>query len=399
MLQLTNPTEVDVAEALNGLLGFVESSDYAGYDPYDALNSPLIRRISGKSKWARMAFTQALRRCPVNLRPLLGVEKGHNPKGIGLFLWGYARLFKLYQREEDLDKIRYLLDLLDRLKSADCSGNAWGYNFDWQSRAFLRPRGIPTIVNTSFIGHALLDCYAYTGLPQALDMAVPIKEFLLNDLHRTTEGDSFCFSYTPVDTDVVHNANMLGASILLRLGKHAQDSLCEDAARSSLAYSMRYQQEDGSWYYGNTRSYRWIDSFHTGFNLEALRYFLNEDDAERYRQAYDKGVRYYADHFFLDDGTPKYYHDRVYPIDIHASAEAISFFSAMGPARRDLTERVLTWTLRNMRSPRGYFYSRRTRYFTNRIPYMRWAQAWVFHALTQYMLCSVGSDTTQGQVR
>ena len=399
MLQLTNPTEVNVTEALNGLLGFVESSDYAGYDPYDALNSPLIRRISGKSKWARMAFTQALRRCPVNLRPLLGVEKGHNPKGIGLFLWGYARLFKLYQRDEDLDKIRYLLDLLDRLKSADCSGNAWGYNFDWQSRAFFRPRGVPTIVNTSFIGHALLDCYAYTGLQQALDLAVPIKEFLLNDLHRTAEGDSFCFSYTPVDTDVVHNANMLGASILIRLAEHASDSACEDAAWSSLAYSMRYQQEDGAWYYGNARSYRWIDSFHTGFNLEALRYFLDESDAARYRHAYDKGVHYYADRFFLEDGTPKYYHDRLYPIDIHASAEAISFFSAMGPAWRSLTERVLTWMLRNMRSPRGYFYSRRTRCFTNRIPYMRWAQAWVFHALTQYMLCSVGSDTTQGQVR
>lgn len=397
MLQLTHPTNVDVTEALNGLLGFVESSDYAGYDPYDALNSPLIRRLSAKSKWARMAFTQALRRCPVNLRPLLGIKKGHNPKGIGLFLWGYARLFRLYQREEDLDKIRYLLDLLDRLKSPGCSGHAWGYNFDWQSRAFLRPRGVPTIVNTSFIGHALLDCYAHTGLPQALDMAVPIKEFLLNDLHRTHEGDSFCFSYTPVDTDVVHNANLLGASILIRLGKHVQDSLCEDAARSSVAYSMRYQQEDGSWYYGNTRAYRWIDSFHTGFNLEALRYFLNEDDAEHYRQAYDRGVRYYADHFFLDDGTPKYYHDRVYPIDIHASAQAISFFSVMGPVWRDLTDRVLTWMLRNMRSPRGYFYSRRTRYFTNRIPYMRWAQAWVFHALTQYLLCSVSSDTTQGQ--
>ncbi|HOC61564.1 MAG TPA: hypothetical protein PKI96_00390 [Sedimentisphaerales bacterium] len=399
MLQLTHPTDVDVTEALHGLLGFVESSDYAGYDPYDALNSPLIRRISGKSKCARMAFTQALRRCPVNLRPLLGVEKGHNPKGIGLFLWGYARLFKLYQRDEDLDKIRYLLDLLDRLKSANCSGNAWGYNFDWQSRAFFRPRGVPTIVNTSFIGHALLDCYAYTGLQQALDIAVPIKEFLLNDLHRTAEGDSFCFSYTPVDTDVVHNANMLGASILIRLAEHASDSACEDAAWSSLAYSMRYQQEDGSWYYGNARSYRWIDSFHTGFNLEALRYFLDESDSARYRQAYDKGVRYYANHFFLDDGTPKYYHDRLYPIDIHASAEAISFFSAMGPAWRSLTERVLTWMLRNMRSPRGYFYSRRTRCFTNRIPYMRWAQAWVFHALTQYMLCSIGSDTTQGQVR
>lgn len=396
MIQRVNSDDIDVRNALDGLLRFVESRDYAGYDPYDALNSPLIRRLGSKSKWTRVAFTQVLRRSPINIRPLLGVKKGHNPKGIGLFLWGYSKLFKLYGRQEDLDKIRYLLDLLDRLKSTEYSGNAWGYNFDWQSRAFLRPRGVPTIVNSSFIGHALLDCYTYTGLQQALDLAVPIKDFILNDLHRTTEGDSFCFSYTPVDTDVVHNANMLGASILIRLQKYAGDSRCEEAALSSLAFSMRYQRDDGSWYYGNTWAYRWIDSFHTGFNLEALRCFLGEGQAAQYHEAYEKGVRYYADHFFLADGTPKYYHDSVYPIDIHAPAEAVCFFSGMGPAYQELTERTLGWMLAHLQSPKGYFYSRRTRYFTNKIPYMRWAQAWVFRALTQYMFDSAFSGHAEG---
>jgi rhamnogalacturonyl hydrolase YesR len=373
-----------VAEVVDGLLAYVESADYAGYDPYDALNSPVIRLVGCKSKWARIASTQFLRRCPVNLRPVLGIRKGHNPKGIGLFLWGYAKLFRIHPDQHYLDSIRRLLDLLVLLRSNGASGNAWGYNFDWQSRTFFRPKGVPTIVNSAFIGHALLDCYEHTGLQQALDLAVPIKGFILNDLHRTPDGDAFCFSYTPVDTDVVHNANMLGASILIRLARHCGDSNCTDAALSSLAYSMRRQKEDGSWCYAENENQRWIDSFHTGFCVQALRYILDEGYAREYTQAYEKGVRFYAEHFFLADGTPKYYHDRTYPIDIHAPAQAICFFAGQGEAYRDLTERVLAWMLSNMFSPRGYAYFRKTQRFTNRIPYMRWSQAWALHALTEY---------------
>lgn len=370
---------------MRALREYVEAQDYAGYDPYDALNSPLLKLLSRRSKILRMAFTQVVRRSPVNLRPLLGVKKGHNPKGIGLFLWGYTKLFEIDKDEQHLRKIEYLLDLLEALKSHDCSGNGWGYNFDWQQRAFFRPKGVPTVVNTAFIGHALLDCYLSTGSQRALDLAIPIKNFILQDLNRTREGDSFCFSYTPVDTDVVHNANMLGASILIRLLKYSPDSLCEDAALSSLAYSMRYQHDDGFWYYGNSWKYKWIDSFHTGFNLEALRYFLDDDFGQEYRQAYEKGVKYYSDNFFLEDGTPKYYHNRTYPIDIHSSAQAICFFCREGEKYQELADKVLNWMLRNMYSDKGYFYFRKGKFLTNRISYMRWSQAWVFHALTEYL--------------
>jgi len=387
----------DVAKVTGRLLDYVESGNYAGYDPYDALNSPLLRALSAKSKGLRMALTQFMRRCPVNLRPLLGVNKGHNPKAIGLFLWGYCRLFKIHGRQEDLERIRYLLDLLEALKSRDCSGNAWGYNFDWQSRTFFRPKGVPTVVNTSFIGHALLDCYDYTGMQRALDMAVSITKFILTDLHRTQEGDTFCFSYTPVDTEVVHNVNLLGSSILTRLSGYGHDSACTDAALSSLAYSMRHQNEDGSWYYGENPSQRWIDSFHTGFNLLAIRYILDAGLAPEYRAAYRRGVEYYARTFFLNDGTPKYYHDKVYPIDIHAPAQAICFFSREGEGYRDLTDRIMNWMLENMYSGRGYFYFRKGRFSTNRIPYMRWSQAWAFLALTAYLLAQEEGRREEGE--
>ena len=370
---------------LQDLMAYVEARDYAGYDPYDALNSPLIRRLSANSKWLRIAATQFLRRCPVNLRPILAVSKGHNPKAIGLFLWGYVKLYALEKSPQYLAKIDYLLDKLESLKSAGYSGNCWGYNFDWQSRTFLRPAGTPTIVNTSFIGHALLDCYELAGRQRALEMAIPIKDFILDDLHRTELDDTFCFSYTPVDTEAVHNANLLGASTLARLAQYSDDGRLSPAVAASLNYSMRHQHKDGSWFYAETNIQSWIDSFHTGFNLQAIRYILDAGFGAEHRAAYRKGVEYYARNFFLEDGTPKYYHDRTYPIDIHAPAQAICFFAPEGQQYRNLTDRIATWMLRYMYHRQGYFYFRKGRLLTNRIPYTRWSQAWAFHALTEYV--------------
>jgi hypothetical protein len=371
---------------------FIEGQDYAGFDPYDALNSPVARALSFNRKYGRIAWIQLLRRLPINLRPLLLIPKGHNPKGLGLFLGGYAKLYRTEPRPEYLEKIQYLLGLLEACKSKGYSGNCWGYNFDWQSRAFFVPKCTPTIVNSGFIGHALLDAYEYTGDQQALDLAIPIKDFLLNDLHRTRDGETFCFSYTPIDQTAVHNANLLGASLLIRLFKVTGETILRDTALESLGYTMKDQREDGSWYYAETQMQSWIDSFHTGFILDAVRHFLKAGEAQEHRAGYEKGVKFYAENFFLLDGTPKYYHDRVYPIDIHAPAEAIVFFSGEGEQFRELTDRVLNWTIDNLYDPKGYFYFRKGPKITNRIPYMRWGQAWAFHALTEYQLHRNGGE-------
>lgn len=386
----------NVENCIEGMLVYIESQDFAGYDPYDALNSPFVQLIGAKSKWVRIAATQFFRRSPVNFRPLFGIKKGHNPKGIGLFLWGYSRLFALTNDKKYLEKIDYFLELLEKLRCDNYSGNCWGYNFGWQSRSAMRPKATPTIVNTSFIGHALLDCYALTGKEKALNMAIPIKDFILKDLHRTKLDNTFCFSYTPIDTEVVHNANLMGASILARLIKYCQDDSLIDAVQQSLDYSMRYQREDGSWFYADTSSQKWIDSFHTGFNLQAIRYIMEAGIGLGYKDSYDRGVDYYAKEFFLDDGTPKYYNNRTYPIDIHAPAQAISFFSREGDKYYELTEQIVNWMIKNLYSNKGFFYFRKGKFLTNRISYMRWSQAWAFHALTEYIFALKGRLNNAG---
>lgn len=377
---------MNVNHSLTKLKSYIEKENFKGYDPYDALNSPILNSLSFNMKYLRIAFTQVLKHLPLNLRPLLGIKKDYNPKGLGLFLWGYTKLHQIEKKSEYLAKIDYLLELLDSLKSKGYSGNCWGYNFPWQQRVFYAPIYTPTVVNSSFIGHALLDTYKYSALERALKMAIPIKDFILYDLNRKEEDGTLCFSYTPYDHSTVHNANLLGASFLIRLFKYTREKILRDTALSSLAYTMKYQRDDGSWCYGNTNYQGWIDSFHTGFNLLSILYFFEEGFGKEYRKTFEKGVAFYAQNFFLADGTPKYYHNRIYPVDIHSPSQAVVFFSRMGKPYKNFTEKILQWMIDNFQDKKSFFYFQKRRLYTSKIPYIRWAQSWAFHALTEFLL-------------
>jgi len=370
---------------LQQLRAFVENAEFSGYDPYDALNSPLLNVLGARSRWMRLVCTQLARRSPMNLRRVLGVKKGHNPKGIGLFLWGYTRLYATEGRLEYRERIEYLLDLLEKSKSPGYSGNCWGYNFGWQNWKTWTPPFTPTIVNSAFIGHALLDTYLRNGVNRALEMALDIKDFICHDLARHEEQDRLCFSYTPLSELYVHNANLLGASLLIRLHRVCGGAALEALALASLRYSLQYQRHDGAWYYGQMHRMDYVDSFHTGFNLQALQYFIREGYGQLCRPHYELGLKYYVDHFFLPGGAAKYYDDRTFPIDIHSPCQAIIVLAGAGRHHAALAADILRWMLRNMWSSKGYFYFRKGRFLTNKICYMRWSQAWAFHALTSYL--------------
>jgi len=42
--------------------------------------------------------------------------------------------------------------------------------------------------------------------------------------------------------------------------------------------------------------------------------------------------------------------------------------------------------IENMQDETGYFYYRKGPFLINKIPYMRWSQAWAFHALTSFAM-------------
>ncbi|NUM81965.1 delta-aminolevulinic acid dehydratase [bacterium] len=389
----------DITTAFSDLEKYIEKESYKGYDCYDALNSPVLSALSFNVKKLRIAYIQALKISPINLRPLLLIPKGFNPKGLGLLLSASSKLYQATGDKNYLKKLEFLANLLQKLASAGYSGKCWGYNFDWQSRVFFVPKSTPTIVNTSYIAHAFLDAFEATNNQQYLDIARSTCDFILNDLNHTEEDGALCFSYTPIDRLKVHNANILGGALLARVFSFTKESRLAEYASRSVVYVMRYQQPDGSWFYAETKIQKWIDSFHTGFVLESLdRYMRGVNDAS-YESNLKKGYEFFIMNFFLKDGIPKYYHNKTYPIDIHSAAQGIVTLTALKrlhPKSDEILENLISWVIKNMQNKKGYFYFQRRRFFTNKISYMRWSQAWMYHALAQY-LTSYGILNHQGE--
>jgi rhamnogalacturonyl hydrolase YesR len=372
------------------LTNYCEKEDFKGYDPFDGLNSRFFRALPfiPESRFARLAWIQFFKRSPLNLRKIAGVKKDYNPKAIGLFLSGYCNLYKQSEDSLYMEKIKLFSGmLLDRVNNT-MSGACWGYNFDWQSRAFFQPENTPTVVTTTFIGNALLDAYGITGEKNLLSTARSACDFINKDLNRNWDDKgNFAFSYSPLDKTVVFNASLLAAHFLARVYSLTREKELLDNARRSVAYCCDHQRNDGSWSYGTLDFHQWIDSFHTGYNLECLAGYLKYTGDESFTGNLATGFDYYLKNFFTDEGIPKYYNNSIYPVDVHTTAQLIVTLSRLGKLYeyKSLADKVLIWTIKNMQSEKGFFYYQKNKYFTSRIPYMRWAQAWMFYAMSEYL--------------
>ncbi len=380
----------EIYDSFNQLLSYCKKEDFKGYDPYDGLTSRFLQSlpiISG-NRLVRLAWIQAFKRSPINLRPLLGVKKDYNPKAIGLFLAGYCNLYRKEPRQEYRDKINSFTVLIGQLSNKEWSGTCWGYNFDWQARAFFQPKHTPTVVASTFIANALLDAYEITKEEHLLNTARSTCSFILKDLNRTYDdrGD-FSFSYSPLDKSVVFNASLLGSRLLARVYGFTGEKELVEEAKKSVSFCCRYQKENGSWSYGTLPFHHWVDNFHTGYNLECIADYMKFSEDYQYKYHLDKGFHYYINNFFTEEGIPKYYNNSMYPIDIHAPAQMVITMSKLGKFKehRELIDKVLLWTIKNMQSDKGYFYYQINKYFSSKIAYIRWAQAWMFYALSTYL--------------
>jgi len=253
------------------LLDYCRRNNWTGDDPFDGLNSRIFDSLPFlHQRIPRLILTQGMKRSPVNFRRLLLVPKGENPKGLAVFLSALLLLSNMGLLKND-DDIHHLIERLIDLRSPNTSHFCWGYHFDWQGRAFFLPKFVPNIICTTFAGNALLDTYAIFGSANYLDMARSAGNFLLEGLNITQNVDELCFSYTPLDSGRVHNANLLGAAYLSRLFSITGDKKFLDPALRAVRYSTHRQNEDGSWAYGEDKTQAWVDNFHTGYNLCALR--------------------------------------------------------------------------------------------------------------------------------
>lgn len=222
-------------------------------------------------------------------------------------------------------RIEELAELLISLQSKGYSGACWGYNFDWQARRlFLFPKFTPTVVATNFCATALMQAYEITRNKHYLEIALSAADFVIKDLHRTPYNGGFLFSYSPLEgNDTVFNASLLGSRLLSYCFYYTQQEEYKRLAELSIKACCSGQREDGAWVYGMLPVQNWVDSFHTGYNLDALIAYQELTEDHAFNGYIEKGFDYYVNHFFEADGTPKYYDNRMYPIDIHCPGQLL----------------------------------------------------------------------------
>jgi hypothetical protein len=383
--EIANPME-QIEYVHRKLAVYCRQQDWAGHDPYDALNSRLLASIPFlNNRITNIAFTQILKRLPVDLRPLLRVSKEQNPKAMALFLMSFVKSSR-FNPVDRCPELEYFVDRLVALRSPFSPYWCWGYNFPWQSRYKLVPKAAPNLVCTVFVAEALLDAFEARGEEYCFRMAINAGEYIVNELYWSGEHlvAGFCYPL-PSFRSQIHNANLLGAALLCRLYQHTGEKRFLDPAMKVVRYSAGRQKDDGSWNYGEMEKYRWVDNFHTGYNLCALRSIGRYAGTTEFEEHVRKGFEFYRTRFFREDGAPGYYHDRTYPIDIHCAAQSIITPLCLKDLDRgnfDLSLSVFSWAMKNMWDDEGFFYYQLHPHYRNKISYMRWSQAWMLLALS-----------------
>ncbi len=383
----------DLEKVYASLFQYCKNQDFAGFDPFDGLNSRIFQATPLRYLApARLAWIQMVKRSATDLRPRLRVDKGENAKGIALFALSELSRFVITGSVENWENITGLLERLriHAINGTSQSGSrtlSFGYNFNWQSRAFYAPKGTPTIVPTAFAARAFVEAYEVLDERTYLDDAVAICEFIVNRLNRPVEtADELCFSYSPIDKSVIFNASLLAGETLASVGKLTGNDKYLDLAKKTARFVVRRQEKNGSWAYGSKRRHKWVDNFHTAYILLSLRRIDAFAGSAESEASIRSGFHFWIDNFFLEDGTPKYFDGQTYPVDIHSSAAAIAVLAELS----DLDERALPqatrtaeWTIRNMRSPDGYFYYQQREKTLVKTPFIRWGQAWMAFALAR----------------
>jgi hypothetical protein len=378
---------------LSSVLDQVKKQDYSGWEKFDALNSRFLLFVSLKSAWLRFLYIQGVKEMPFNIRPLFGVKKTRNQKGMALFARANLFLFETSGNKVYLEEAEKLLVWLLENPSPGQKNFCWGYSFLWQDiPPFCQKIDEPNIVVTCFVGESLVHAYKLTQKKQYLDALISIADFITKDLPVMSETESeraVSYILTEVNYTVL-NVQVMSASLLAKIEKLTGNSALAVIAKKQVNYLMGKQTDYGAWYYTwpHTKSYIRHDNYHTGGILDNLLEYIettgNKDLFEKYKQ----GLEYYRQHLFEEDGAPRWMNDSKFPHDVHGAAQGIISFTKASkyfPEYLHWAESIADWTIKNMyREKRHDFIYRKGRFYKWNYSLIRWCNGWMCRALAEY---------------
>jgi hypothetical protein len=371
-----------IEESLLRVITWVQEHGYCAYEPADGNLSKLFPLTMGFVLPMRV-LQQVVLRSPVNIRPVLGIPPHESAIGRGYMAWAYLLLFQRTRAERWRQHAVECLEWLQEHRADGYEEFCWGDPYDYATRGGRRPYGEPLLIWSAMIGQTFVEAFEQLGDRRYLEVAASTAAWILTlPAERTDTGR--CLSYVAYRQSSIHNSNAMGAAFLARYGAIAGDAYALEIARDAMMYTCARQRSDGAWLYAQVPKFHWIDSFHTGYNLSALKVYRDASNDRSFDGELARGLRFFTSSFFLPDGCPKYFHDRTYPVDIQCAAQAIdtlASFAGEVPECLRSAIRVATWTIDRLQAADGHFNYRDLGWMTVTTPMLHWGQGTMAKAL------------------
>ena len=298
---ISESTKRRLLESAAAVQCWVEANGYRGYEPFDGLSSPL-RSCTFGNLLAERILQQAVRQSPLNIRPLIGIKPLDSTKGRGMMAWGYLLLHRTTGIADYWTKAVECLRWLDTHRSPKFEKHSWANYFDFSSRGGTYRKDDSIIVWTSQIAQAYLEAFEQSQDQWFLDIASSACDWIMSlPRERTDRGD--CLSYFAHGQESIHNANMLGAAALARTARQTGRQDYADVARAAMRYSCLRMLPNGAWWYAEDDQYHWIDNFHTGYNLDSLKCYIECTGDTEFSGHLTKGLRFFKSTSFSRPGA------------------------------------------------------------------------------------------------
>ncbi|MDE3185550.1 MAG: AGE family epimerase/isomerase [Bacteroidota bacterium] len=390
----------EVNQSIEKFIHWLRKNGYYSYDQYDFWGTAYgikAKEIYYKNKVAGIPLVSPVFVSEIffpSVRKVF-VSKKRFPIADAHFIMAFLNLYEVTSNQEYLEEAKKIAVELLKSSVSGFSGNSWGYPFDWMTTRGLWTSGIPLITTTGYCFEAFLQLYNITYDKKYLDTAYSIFLFTLNDLTDTQiDKDTAACSYSPIDNSQIVNANAYRASVLIEGFIRFNNEEAYKKATLNINFILKSQNADGSWKYAvNDERDNFVDNFHTCFVLKNLIKINKFKKDERISEAIKKGYDFYKSNLIDSTGRPlpfaKLSRLNIVKRELYDYAEGISLgllLKEQDAEAGDIVNKMVKDLVEKYQNKNGSYITRVNNFnIKNKIPYLRWPQAQLFFALTNYL--------------
>jgi hypothetical protein len=397
-VQPTAPLAGGVSKALENFVRWLDGYGELSWDHQSFFAGPVGRRAKGlyyKSKLLGTAAVAPMIFCEAFFPPARRLF--HHPMRLPIadahYAMGFAFLHEATGKPEYLEKAVHFLEVLKESRSPGFVEYCWGYPFDWVTRNGVLKAHTPFITTTPYVFEALLLVNKFRPRDEWREMMASSVRYALTEIKdKPFPGGGNTCSYMPGEEFNVVNAAAYRSTMLVSAAKFFNNAEWLKIANGNVEFVLAAQNPDGSWPYAKDGVRDFVDHFHTCFVMKALAKVYHATSDQRILDALKKGVDYYLNNLFAEDGMPRPFSKAprmtVYQCELYDCAECINLCLLLRkdfPQLDKTLETVVAGILKNWVKPDGSFRSRKLKFGWDNVPMHRWAQSQMFRALAFYL--------------